>query len=65
MGSNGRFETQSNNPNAWVGVNSDGVHKATNTPVASEFLIQQKGPGGAHIHVGFDVYGNQIFGPRI
>ena len=56
---NGRFETQDNNPDAWVGVSSDGIHRDTNTPVASEFLIQEK--GGERQHIGFDENGNQIF----
>lgn len=60
----GRWETQDNNPENWVGVSSDGVHRDTGTPVASEFVIQQKGPGGEHVHLGFDEYGNQVFENR-
>jgi hypothetical protein len=60
----GRWETQDSNPDAWVGVSSSGTHEATNTPVASEFVIQQKGPDGEHVHLGFDQYGNQIFENR-
>lgn len=59
MGSNGRFETQSNNETAWVGVSSDGTHNGT-TPVASEFVIEGKNPAD-HIHIGFDENGNQLF----
>ncbi|MFE1873733.1 MULTISPECIES: hypothetical protein [unclassified Streptomyces] len=57
----GRFNTQDSNENAWVGVNSDGVHRDTGEPVASEFLIQEKGEGGAHIHIGFNENGDEIF----
>ncbi len=57
----GRFDTQSDNDDAWVGVSSDGVHRDTGTPVASEFVIQQKGNGGGHYHVGFDENGNELF----
>jgi len=62
MGGNGRFETQSNGPDAWVGVSSSGTHEDTGTPVASEFIIQGKNPSD-HVHLGFDENGNQIFGP--
>ncbi|WP_329067765.1 hypothetical protein [Amycolatopsis sp. NBC_01480] len=64
MSGNGRFETQDNNPNAWVGVSSDGVHEDTGTPVASEFIIQGKNPPD-HIHLGFDESGDQLFGPSV
>lgn len=57
----GRFDTQDNNDNAWVGVSSDGTHNDTGTPVASEFIIQEKGEGGAHIHLGLDENGNELF----
>jgi hypothetical protein len=39
---NGRFETQSEadvDGPAYVGVDSSGIHRATNTPVASELII--------------------------
>lgn len=55
------FEEVDNNDTAWVGERSDGIHNDTNTPVASEFIIQQKGKDGAHIHIGFDEDGNEIF----
>ena len=57
---NGRFETQTNNKEIWVGVSSDGIHRDTGTPVASEFLIQDKSTG-IRTHIGFDENGNQIF----
>lgn len=62
MGNTGRFDTQDNNKDAWVGVSSSGIHNATNTPVASEFIIDQKSAGGAHIHLGLDENsGKEIF----
>ena len=64
MSSNGRFEAQDDNPNAWVGVASGGSHRDTGTPGASEFIIQGKDPAD-HIHIGFDESGNQIFGPPV
>ena len=57
----GRWDVQTNNDTAWVGVDSGGTHHDTNTEIASEFLIQQKGAGGAHIHIGLDEYGNEVF----
>jgi|GEM_PF-5015621 len=43
----GRWATQDNNENAWVGVSSDGTHQDTGEAVASEFIIQEKDEGGA------------------
>lgn len=60
----GRWDTQDNNSDNWVGVSSSGTNYDTGQEVASEFLIQQKGPGGEHVHLGFDEYGNQIFEER-
>lgn len=60
MGNNS-FSTQDDNNDAWVGVRSSGTHADTGTPVASEFIIQQKGDDGAHIHLGFDEDGNELF----
>ena len=57
----GRWETQDNNADAIVKVSSEGFDRDTNTVVPSEFVIQQKGPDGAHIHIGFDEFGNQVF----
>lgn len=57
----GRFSTQDNNDDAWVGVSSDGTHEETGTPVASEFIVQEKGEGGSHHHLGFDEGGNELF----
>lgn len=60
----GRFDTHDDNDNAWVGVDSSGTHRNTDTPVASEFLIQEKGQGGERVHLGFDEDGDQIFESR-
>lgn len=60
MGSNGRFDTQDNNNDAWVGVSSDGYHHDTDAPIASEFLIKGK-TDGTNIHLGLDEYGNEVF----
>ena len=60
MGRNS-FSTQDDNDEAWVGVRSSGTHADTNTPVASEFIVQQKGDNGAHIHFGLDEDGNELF----
>ena len=57
----GMFSTQDSNEDAWVGVSSGGTHEETGTPVASEFIIQEKGENGSHIHLGFDQYGNELF----
>ena len=57
----GRFSTQDSNSNAWVGVSSDGTHADTGAKVASEFIIQEKGSGGSHIHIGYDDSGNELF----
>ena len=61
----GRWDTQDNNPDAVVKISSDGIHRATDTPVASEFIIQEKGPDGMKLHLGFDEAGNQVFGPPV
>ena len=58
MSSNGRFDTQSNNPNAWVGV-TEGFHRDTQQPI-TEFIIQGKNPAD-HIHLGIDQNGNEVF----
>jgi len=60
----GKWNEQANNPIANVQVASSGIHHDTNTPVASEFVIQEKGPGGVRVHLGFDEGGNQIFEAR-
>jgi hypothetical protein len=57
----GRWDTQDSNDNAWVGVSSDGTHHDTGEAVASEFLIQEKGEGGAHIHLGLNEDGDELF----
>lgn len=57
----GRFDTQDSNDDAWVGVSSDGHHRDTDTPVASEFLVQEKGEDGSHHHLGFDEDGGELF----
>lgn len=57
----GRFSTQDNNEDAWVGVDSSGTHADTGTPVASEFIIQEKGDDGVHVHLGFDENGGEVF----
>lgn len=59
----GKWDTQTNTPEVVVKVASDGMH-AGQTPVASEFVIEQKGPGGEHVHLGFDEAGNQLFESR-
>ena len=65
MGQNndGRFEEQSKrgvDGPAYVGVDSSGIHRATNTPVASE-LIVDGGSGSSHVHMGFDESGDILF----
>ena len=57
----GRWDTQTDNETAWVGVDSGGHDHDSGKDVASEFLIQQKGSNGAHIHIGLDECGNEIF----
>ena len=60
---NGRFETQSEadvDGPAYVGVDSTGIYRATNTPVASEFIIDG-GPGSSHVHIGLDDDGDTLF----
>jgi hypothetical protein len=59
----GKWDVQTNTPEVVVKVASDGVHAGT-TPVASEFVIQDKSPGGEHVHLGFDQFGNQLFENR-
>lgn len=59
-----RWQTQDSNPDNYVGVSSDGTHRDTGEAVASEFVIQQKGPGGEHVHVGFNEAGDQMFEER-
>lgn len=60
----GRWDTQDNNANAYVGVSSDGYDRDSQTVIASEFIVQEKGPNGEHVHLGFDEYGNQVFENR-
>lgn len=60
----GRWDTQDDNSNAVTKVSSDGFDRKSQTPVASEFVIEQKGPGGEHVHLGFDENGNQLFESR-
>lgn len=60
----GRWDTQDNNADAVVQVSSSGYDRDSGTSVASEFIIQQKGPGGEHVHLGFDEDGNQVFESR-
>lgn len=61
----GKWGTQSDRPDAVVKVASPGhIHRDANTPVASEFIVQQKGPGGEKVHLGFDEAGNQLFESR-
>lgn len=60
---NGRFESQSERDvdgPAYVGVDSSGIHRDTNTPVASEFIIDG-GSGSSHVHMGFDENGDILF----
>ena len=62
-GNNGRFETQSKagvDGPAHVGVDSGGIHRATNTPVASE-LIVDGGSGSSRVHMGIDENGDILF----
>ena len=56
------FETQASNPDAWVGVRA-GYHETPGTPV-TDIRIQGK-QTGERIHVGFDEFGNQVFGPPV
>ena len=60
----GRWDTHDSNETAHVSVASDGFDRDSGTPVASEFIVQEKGPGGEHVHLGFDEYGNQVFESR-
>lgn len=60
----GRWSIQDDSPDAVVKVSSEGVDGHTGTPVASEFIIQRKGPDGEHVHLGFDENGNQLFEAR-
>ena len=60
----GRWGTQDNNSDNYVGVSSDGINRETGEAVASEFIIQQKGPGGEHVHLGFNEAGDQLFEHR-
>lgn len=61
----GRWDTQDNNPDNWVGVASEGgFDRDSQTVIATDILIQQKGPGGERVHLGFDEYGNQVFENR-
>jgi hypothetical protein len=52
------FETQNDNPGAWVGVR-EGLHADTNTPI-TEFVVQDK-QNGDHAHLGIDLNGNEVF----
>lgn len=56
--SNGRFDTQDNNPDAWVGI-AEGFHRDTNQQV-QELIIKGKDPAH-HIHLGIDMQGNEVF----
>lgn len=58
LSSNGRFETQENNANAWVGV-AEGFNRDTQQ-VVQEFVIQGKDPAH-HIHLGIDLNGDEVF----
>ena len=57
----GRFDTQDDNETAWTGVDSSENHRDTGTPVASEFIIEQKSDDGIHIHKGHDENGEELF----
>jgi len=52
------FETQDNNPTAWVGVR-EGFHADTGQQI-QEFVIQGKSPTD-YIHLGIDMNGNEVF----
>ncbi|HVU61249.1 MAG TPA: hypothetical protein VHD58_06295 [Mycobacteriales bacterium] len=56
--SNGRFQTQSDNPNAWVGV-AEGFNHDTQQAV-QDFIIQDK-ETQQRIHLGIDMNGNEVF----
>lgn len=58
MSSNGRFQTQDNNPNAWVGV-TEGFNRDTQRQV-QEFIIQDKATQ-ERLHLGIDMNGNEVF----
>jgi hypothetical protein len=52
------FNTQDNNPDAWVGVR-EGYHARTNEQI-QEFLISGKNPQD-HIHLGINMNGDEVF----
>ena len=54
----GPFETQSNNPTAWVGVREG--YDQTSGQQIQEFIVQGKNPAD-HIHLGIDMSGNEVF----
>ena len=56
--SNGRFDTQDSNPNAWVGV-SEGYNRDTQQQI-QDFLVQDK-TTGERVHLGIDMNGNEVF----
>jgi hypothetical protein len=58
MNGNGRFQTQDNNPNAWVGV-AEGYNRDTQQQV-QEFIIQDKA-AQERLHLGIDMNGNEVF----
>jgi PDZ domain-containing secreted protein len=53
-----KFETQSNNPGAWVGVRS-GEHEETKEDT-TEIIIQDK-ENDDHTHIGISVDGDEVF----
>jgi len=58
MSSNGRFDTQDNNPNAWVGV-AEGFNRDTQQ-VVQDFIVKDK-LSGEKMHLGIDMNGNEVF----